>query len=152
MKATPPPNASILLVDDNKDGLVVRRSLLQELGYHVEISANAEEALTLLTSSRFDLIVTDHKMPRMDGTELIERIRKVDPNARVILLSGFVEPLGLNEENTGADTVILKSVREPVHLVRAVKRLLNRPAPKKPPGTQAGGGRARTGTRENLAN
>lgn len=150
MKATPLSNATILLVDDNKDGLMVRRSLLEELGYRVEISANAEEALKLVAVSRFDLIVTDYKMPRMNGTELIERIRKVDPEARVILLSGFVEPLGLNEQNTGADSVIVKSVHEPVHLVRTIKRLLNRPAPKKPPGTQPGG-RIRTGTRGNLA-
>ena len=151
MKATPLSNATILLVDDNKDGLVVRRSLLEELGYQVETTASAEEALKLFTSSRFDLIVTDQKMPRMNGTELIERIRKVDPDARVILLSGFVEPLGLSEQNTGADTVIVKSVNEPAQLVRAIKRLLNRPAPKKPPGRQGDGGRVRTGARGNLA-
>ena len=109
MKATPLSNATILLVDDNKDGLVVRRSLLEELGYHVETSPNAEDALKLFAASRFDLIVTDYKMPRMNGTELIARIRKLDPDARVILLSGFVDPLGLNEQNTGADTVVVKS-------------------------------------------
>lgn len=150
MKATQLSNATILLVDDNKDGLMVRRSLLEELGFRVEISANAEEALKLVAVSRFDLIVTDYKMPRMSGTELIERIRKIHPEARVILLSGFAEPLGLNEQNTGADSVIAKSVHEPVHLVRTIKRLLNRPAPKKPPGTQPGN-RIRTGTRGNLA-
>ena len=46
------------------------------------------------------------------AVELIERIRKVNPNARIILLSGFVEPLGLTEENTGADAVIAKSANE----------------------------------------
>lgn len=152
MKATPDCNASILLVDDNKDGLVVRRSLLEELGYRVETSPNAEEALKVLASSRFDLIVTDYKMPRMSGVELIQRIRKLDPEIRVILLSGFVDPLGLTEENTGADSVVVKSSREPVHLVRAVKRLLNRPPARKPPGSQSSPSRARTGTRGNLAN
>ena len=151
MKALPLPNASILLVDDNKDGLTVRRSVLEELGYQVEICANAEEALKLIAASRFDLIVTDYKMPRMSGCEFIERLRKLDPNARVILLSGFVEALGLNEQNTGADMVIVKSVHEPVNLARAVRRLLNRPALKKPPGSQRGASRARTGTRGNLA-
>ena len=151
MKATPLSNATILLVDDNKDGLVVRRSLLEELGYRVETCPNAEEALKVFTASRFDLIVTDYKMPRMSGTEVIERIRVLDPNALVILLSGFVDPLGLNEQNTGANAVIVKSVHEPMHLVRAVKRLLNRPAPKKPPGTQRDGSRIRNGTRGNLA-
>ena len=57
----------------------------------------------------------------------------MDPNARIILLSGFVEPLGLTEQNTGADAVITKSANEPAHLVRSVKRLVNR-AVRKPPG------------------
>ena len=55
------------------------------------------------------MVVTDYRMPRMNGVELIEKIRNVNPNARVILLSGFVDPLGLTEENTGADAVIAKS-------------------------------------------
>lgn len=151
MKVTPAPNASILLVDDNKDGLVVRRSLLEEVGYRVEISPNAEEALKLCATCRFDVIVTDYKMPRMNGTELIERIRTIHPDARVILLSGFVDPLGLTEQNTGADAVVVKSAREPVHLVRTVKRLLNRPPMRKPPGTHTTSGQVRTGTRGNLA-
>lgn len=150
MKATPVLNATILLVDDNRDGLMVRRSLLEEIGYRVEVSANAEEALKLFTGSRFDVVITDYKMPRMNGAELIERIRKVDPQARVILLSGFVDPLGLTEQNTGADTVVEKSAREPVYLLRAVKRLLNRPPLRKPPGRQTGG-TSRPASRGNLA-
>ena len=60
-------------------------------------------------------MVTDYRMPRMDGAELILRIRELNPNARIILLSGFVEPLGLSEQNTGADAVIAKSSSEPAH-------------------------------------
>ena len=151
MKATPVLNARILLVDDNHDGLVVRRSLLEELGFGVEISVNGEEALRMFAASRFDIVVTDYRMPRMDGAELIRNIRKLDPDARVILLSGFVDPLGLTAQNTGADTVVEKSSREPAHLVRAVKRLLNRPPMRKPPGKQAGGARSRPAAGGNLA-
>lgn len=131
---------------------MVRRSLLEELGYRVEISANAEEALKLYSGTRFDVVITDYKMPRMNGAELIERLRKLDPDARVILLSGFVEPLGLTEQTTGADTVVEKSAREPVHLVRAVKRLLNRPPARKPPARQGGRpAQSRPAPRGNLA-
>ena len=59
----------------------------------------------------------------------------VDPNARVIMLSGFVEPLGLTEQNTGANAVIAKTSNEAAHLVRSVKRLVNRGA-RKPPASQ----------------
>ena len=59
----------------------------------------------------------------------------------IILLSGFVEPLGLTEQNTGADAVIAKSSNEPAHLVRSVKRLVNR-ALRKPPARKRASRRA----------
>lgn len=123
----PDKTAEILLVDDNRQGLIARKSLLQELGYSVRTAAGAEEALELLAQHKFDVVVTDYKMPRMNGVELIRRIRAAQPAAGVILLSGYVEPLGLSEKDTGADVVIPKSAGEVGHLTRAVKRLLNRP-------------------------
>ena len=123
---------NILLVDDNRDGLLVRRSLLEEIGCCVSIALNGEEGLKLFQAGKFDVVVTDYRMPRMNGGELIQRIRALEPGARIILLSGFVEPLGLTEQNTGADAVLTKSANEPAHLVRTVKRLLNRPVRKGP--------------------
>src|SRR5438105_4350263 len=135
MKSAPPSIPNILLVDDNCDGLLVRRSLLEEAGCTVELARSGEEGLRLFHATKFDVIVTDFRMPGMDGVEVIRNIRATAPNARVILLSGFVEPLGLTEANTGADVVIAKSSQEPTHLVRAVKRLLNRTW-RKPPASQ----------------
>jgi CheY-like chemotaxis protein len=126
---------NILLVDDSRNGLLVRRALLEELGYSVQVAINGEEGLKLFESFRFDVVVTDYRMPLMDGRQLIARIRQLDPNARVIMLSGFVEPLGLTEQNTGADAVIAKTSNEPAHLVRSVKRLMNR-GMRKPPASQ----------------
>jgi CheY-like chemotaxis protein len=126
---------NILLVDDNRDGLLVRRSLLEEIGCCVSIALNGEEGLTLFQAGKFDVVVTDYRMPRMNGGELIQRIRALEPNARIILLSGFVEPLGLTEQNTGADAVLIKSANEPAQLMRTVKRLVNRTV-RKPPGSQ----------------
>jgi CheY-like chemotaxis protein len=138
MKPASFANPNILLVDDNRDGLLVRRSLLEEVGYRVVIATNGEEGLKLFQSSPFDVVVTDYRMPRMDGGELIQRIRQLQPHARIILLSGFVDPLGLTEQGTGADVVIAKSSHEPAHLLSWVKRLVNRAAPRKPPGRQGG--------------
>ena len=126
---------NILLVDDNRDGLLVRRSLLEEIGCCVSIALNGEEGLKLFQAGKFDVVVTDYRMPRMNGGELIQRIRALEPNARIILLSGFVEPLGLTEQNTGADAVLIKSANEPAQLMRTVKRLVNRTV-RKPPGSQ----------------
>lgn len=149
MKAPTVPCGRILLVDDNKDGLLARRMLLEEHGYRVETAGCGEDALELFSSAAFDIVVTDYRMPKMNGVELIGRIREVDPQARIILLSGFVEPLGLSEQTTGANAVIAKSSIETAHLVRCVKRLLNQPAGRKPPGKQ--NAPAKAITRRNLA-
>ena len=138
MKTAPSPTPHILIVDDNRDGLLVRRSLLEEIGYRVQIAGNGEEGLKLFEHHPFEVVVTDYKMPHMNGVELIERLRRVNPNARVVLLSGFVDPLGLTEENTGADIVLAKSAHEPVQLVRAVKRLVNSRTVRKPVASQKG--------------
>jgi len=122
----------ILLVDDNRQGLIARKSLLQEIGCNISTATSGDEALDLLERQKFDVIVTDYKMPRMDGVELIKRIRSAGSGARIILLSGFVEPLGLTEESTGADVVIAKSAGEVGQLTRSVKRLLNQPPARKP--------------------
>jgi CheY-like chemotaxis protein len=138
MKNLPDSIPHILLVDDSRDGLLVRRALLEELGYTVEVAENGEKGLALFQASNFDVVVTDYRMPKMNGVEMIARIRQIDPHARIVLLSGFVEPLGLTEENTGADSVISKSANEPGHLARAVKRLVNA-GKRKPPSSQNGG-------------
>lgn len=133
----PTSSSTILLVDDSRDGRLVRRSLLEEQGYQVETAHDGEEGFKLFQSAHYDLVVTDYRMPRMTGVELIGKIRQTNPDARIILISGVVEPLGLNEANTGADAVIAKSATEASMLVRTVKRLLNLTA-RKPPSSQRG--------------
>jgi CheY-like chemotaxis protein len=128
--------ANILLVDDNSMGLMARKTVLQELGHRVITSLNAQDALEACAKQRFDLLITDYKMPKMNGVELIRELRKVQPQVSVILISGFTDTLGLNEANTGADVVIQKSANEVSHLVRSVNRLM-RPASKKPAGSQS---------------
>ena len=127
--------ALILLVDDNRHGLVARRSVFEELGYQVISAHCGQEALALAGQHSFDLVVTDFRMPAMDGVALIAELRNRGFVMPVILLSGFIEPLGLNTHNTGADLLVQKSANEMTHLVRGAKRLLN--TPKKPMGQQA---------------
>jgi CheY-like chemotaxis protein len=126
------PATRILLVDDNANGLAARKSVLEELGHCITTAAGGAEALEKFASEKFDLVVTDYKMPRMDGTELIGRLRVFAPGLAVIMLSGFTDPLGMDEKSTGADAVIQKSANEVSHLVRAVNRLLKRKAAPRP--------------------
>lgn len=126
-----PTQALILLVDDNKDGIIARRSVLEELGYQVVTAGCGSDALHLVEERSLDLVVTDYRMEPMDGLELIALLRQRGFKNPIILLSGFAESLGMRSENTGADVVIQKSANEVANLVRQTKRLLT---PKKPAG------------------
>lgn len=110
---------------------MARKAVLEELGYHTEGALSGKQALSLFGDHLFDLVVTDYRMPDMDGGELIAKIRASRQTTPIVLISGFVDALGLNEQNTSADIVIMKSANEVQHLIRAVGRLLN--TPRKPP-------------------
>ena len=127
--------ALILLVDDNRDGVLARRCVLEELGYQVVTAGCGLDALHLHEERNPDLVITDYRMFPMDGLELISNLRQRGFQKPIILLSGFAETLGMRSENTGADVVIQKSSNEVANLVRYTKRLLT---PKKPAGTQSG--------------
>ena len=132
MKSDPCSPVTILLVDDNPNGLTARRMILEEQNFSVTTSMNAEDAWTLFQQSRFDVVVTDYRLPGMNGGDLIRLIRASDSPARVILLSGFIGVLGLNEENTGADELILKSNKEVPELLRAVRKLAHQSPRRRP--------------------
>ncbi len=130
------PSGRILIVDDNSLGLAARRSVLEELGHKVVTTTAPYDALELCGKQRFDVVVTDYKMPKMNGVEFISRLRKQHPSMLVILISGFTDTLGLNESNTGADIVLQKSAHEVTQLIRAVNRLLRKQPTKKPATSQ----------------
>ncbi len=136
-------SARILLIDDNHCGLLVRKTLLEESGHEITVANTPEDGLEAFATSPFDLVITDYRMPRMNGKQVIAEIRKTNPEIPVILISGVVEVLGLNEQNTGADIVVAKNNTEVVHLTRAVARLLRRKTPKKPVRSQAASSRPR---------
>jgi len=80
---------SILIVDDEDS---VRESLtlwFTEDGYRVECAANAKQALSKLESDVFDIILTDLKMPGMDGLELLQRIKTLNKDSIIIIMTAF---------------------------------------------------------------
>jgi CheY-like chemotaxis protein len=59
----------------------------------VEFVANADEALAMLKSTRFDFLITDHRTPGMQGTSLIREARQIDPSIQVILITAYADIL-----------------------------------------------------------
>lgn len=135
--STASSSAIILLVDDNKMGLAARRVVLEELGHTVITAPNGVDALTAVDTNSFDLVITDWKMPKMDGIELIRRLRENQFPSPIILLSGFADNTGIREDKTGADAVVQKSANEVQVLLSTVKRLLTRKPARKQASSQA---------------
>jgi PAS domain S-box-containing protein len=92
----------ILLVDDDALILMSAVMMLEDLGHQVREAASGLQALEILAEDRnFDLVVTDHAMPRMTGAELVAVMRERYPDLPVILASGYAElPVGMADEVT----------------------------------------------------
>lgn len=107
--------------------------VLEEQGHRATGVPSPDEALLLLETETFDVIVTEYRLSGMTGPEFISRLRLVAEGTPIILLSGFVDALGLNEHSTGADVVLMKNSLETGHLTHTVSRLLRmKPVVKRP--------------------
>ena len=81
--------AHILVVDDEGANRYSVSKTLQRVGYMVNEAASGEEALDLMGKQNFDVILTDIRMPGIDGVELLRRIKDEAPDAIVILMTGY---------------------------------------------------------------
>ena len=80
---------TILIVDDEKNYPLILSAVLQEEGYETLSANSGHEALAVLTESDVDLVLTDMKMPKMDGIELLQRIKQNDPELPVIMMTAY---------------------------------------------------------------
>jgi DNA-binding NtrC family response regulator len=80
----------ILIIDDEKDMLaLLKRILAEETQHEVVTETNPVTALELFKEKPFDLVITDLKMPRMDGIKVLETVKKVSPDVSVVILTAF---------------------------------------------------------------
>lgn len=78
---------NILLAEDERTLAMIIKDTLDGRGFHVTIASDGEEALRLYEANKPDVLVADVMMPRLDGFELVRRIRKTDPFTPVIFLT-----------------------------------------------------------------
>ncbi|MNX96539.1 Tetrathionate response regulatory protein TtrR [compost metagenome] len=88
LDTAPEPGARILLVDDERDLLAMLHEWLSHFGYQTQTAANTLEALALFKQEPFDVVVTDLKMPGLDGLQLLSLFKELDARTEVIILSG----------------------------------------------------------------
>ncbi len=100
---------SILLVDDEK---LIRNSFSRELreeGFTVTAVVGGNEAITELETGQFDLVITDLRLPGIDGFEVVRAVKKNTPQTSVIILTGYADEQSTTKAlRLGADDFILK--------------------------------------------
>ena len=79
---------TILVVDDDEDILDLIERHLSNRGYEVLTAYDGEQAISLLDKLMFDLVITDLKMPKFDGMEVLKKAKEKDPNIEVVILTG----------------------------------------------------------------
>jgi DNA-binding NtrC family response regulator len=80
---------NVLVVDDEKTVCNSCKKILTQAGYRVEVASSGEEALDKIKGDGFDVVITDWKMPRMDGLEVTRRVKKEKPQVVVIVITGY---------------------------------------------------------------
>ena len=97
----------LLVVDDNQAILQILSSILTHFGHGVDEAGDGLEAIRLLQQGRYDVVVTDADMPRVDGIQLCRFVKAQRPDIHVIGMSGDLSALK-ELENAGADICLPK--------------------------------------------
>ena len=114
----------ILLAEDDESmrGFLVRA--LEKAGHDVIAFANGEEAYERLKTEPFTLLLTDIVMPKMDGIELARRASEIDPDLKIMFITGFAAVILNNDIAAPKDARVLSKPFHLKDLVREVDRLL----------------------------
>ncbi len=102
----------ILVIDDNASQCKIIKKLFEAYGYSVVALDSPEEALYLLEWKDFDVIITDLRMPWMNGAEFCRRSRRLRPEMLIYALSGYIQEFDRNELlEAGFDGIFSKPIR-----------------------------------------
>ncbi len=116
--------ATILLAEDDESMRRFLRKALERAGHAVVDAGQGDEALTELQLREFDLLLTDIVMPVMDGIELARRAAEIDPEMKIMFITGFAA-VALNPANRAPEDA--KVLSKPFHLkdlVQEVERVI----------------------------
>jgi ATP-dependent Lon protease len=120
----------VLVVDDEEIARTNLEHILKKDGHQVKTAANGREALEKLNHQKFDLILTDLKMDKMDGIQLLEAAKEIDPHAAIMMITGYatvdsaVEALQKGAVHYLSKPIKIDELRENVKKISDKKHLL----------------------------
>lgn len=118
----------ILTIDDEAEVRDLLGEVLTSRGYRVSITSNGAEALRVTKADPADLIITDLQMEDADGLELVEEIRKIQPNVPVILLTGVLfDPEVVRNTISKKVSCYLEKVAPLTRILQEIERLIGAP-------------------------
>ena len=115
------PKEKILIVDDEKSIREFLEIMLKKEGYKVGSAVNAEEALKLFHNSNYELVISDIKMSGMDGVELLKKIKEINPETIVLMITAYASvDTAIDAMKAGAYDYITKpfNVDEVKHIIQ----------------------------------
>jgi signal transduction histidine kinase/ActR/RegA family two-component response regulator len=124
----PTGEETILLVEDDEDVAAVARAMLESLGYTVTVRIDAEQALQeyRYAGHRYDLVVTDLSLPKLPGGLVLDALREMNPEVRVLAISGYSSQDYLNELQLEGLGGFVPKPFDLAGLARAVRAALDR--------------------------
>ncbi len=112
----------VLVVDDEQNSREGLSKILTKEGYSVHTADNGKKALLEAEDNKFDLIITDLRMPEMDGIEVLEKLRKKNKDIGVVIVTAYGEVNSyLKAMNLGA----FEYLNKPIHL-EELRRVINK--------------------------
>ncbi|MGH7126036.1 MAG: response regulator [Stellaceae bacterium] len=122
--------ATILVVDDDEPVRDSLRIVLERVNHKVVLAENGDEAVRCYASSRPDIVITDLLLPDKDGIEIVREIRRIDPSARIIAMSGGGETAESRLDALTKEFGALETLSKPFRLAQilaAIERALSAP-------------------------
>jgi DNA-binding response OmpR family regulator len=118
---------TILVVDDDKSILRTFTRILQKSGYEIETAETGKEAMEKAENRQYDLALVDIRLPDMDGTDLLAKLKKPLQHTVKIMITGFPSlETGVKALDEGADAYLVKPVKPQELLALLEEKFKNR--------------------------
>ena len=121
---------TILVVDDDKSILRTFTRILQKSGYGIDVAETGKEAMEKAENRNYDLALVDIRLPDMDGTDLLAKLKNQLQHTVKIMITGFPSlETGVKALDEGADAYLVKPVKPQELLMLLEEKLKNREEP-----------------------
>jgi two-component system response regulator HydG len=121
---------TILVVDDDKSILRTFTRILQKSGYEIDVAETGKEAVEKAENHRYDFALVDIRLPDMDGTDLLAKLKRQLQSTVKIMITGFPSlETGVKALDEGADAYLVKPVKPQELLMLLEEKLKNREEP-----------------------